>query len=189
MSTYDYSNDDQPLEMNEVEPWRRQPWDSSEIWSAYRMFLQLPAPRALAPVVAYAGHPLPTIQRWAREGHWTIRVEAFDKHVQGLWFDTVRDVVVSEATDVAQQHAETLKDLATIARLEVGKLLEDCQRNKAFGAVKPTVLLKMVEAAIKLHRLTNDQTTDKIDVVSDLTTVMSMAQIKQLNELQGLAIK
>lgn len=139
-------------------PWRRNALapeisdDDDAAWAAFEHFLV--SSRNRGRTARDRKVHLATVERWAREYHWTARANAYDAHLAN-----VRDEAVELAvSDLARMAS----DVARLGSREVQLLAQAQASLDRPGIIRPQDALRMVDRGVTLLQLLGGRPTERV---------------------------
>lgn len=168
--------------MKKINPWDRQPFDTDETFKWFQAYRDTIPPRRLSRVrVSVPGAVVPSLQTlldWYNEGHWNDRAKAWDEHLDELRQEETEAIVQQDAREKAARRLAMANDLQELSEIEVAKIVENA-RDVDAPTLKPTEVLKFADAAIKLGRLLDGESTENVSAKFDFSN-MPVADAKKL---------
>jgi hypothetical protein len=162
------------------EPWERQASESEEAWLAFKAYREMPPDERL---IKRAGvHRMATLSKWYRDHNWEDRCKAYDAHFDALSVEERERVFRRASKELAIDHMVALADMRELMSREFAKYLEASRSTEMHGLIKPSDLIKMAEAVVKLDRLVRGETTENVKTEID-TSKLSLDELRQLEEL------
>ena len=158
--------------------YERQAIDTDESFAAFCSYRDQRPPRRLDRIVtaAHVRVPIGKSSVWYREHGWRERVAEWDSYLDAVRREEIELVERASAANAAQ----VIADLLTASAIEAQKLLGQTEGSKEVAFLKPTEIVKMAEAAIKLRRLESGQATERVEVED-----LSGASVQELRDLRA----
>jgi hypothetical protein len=139
------------LDGSEIRDWDRQRDEPYAAWSAFRRYRD--GTRVMSEVAEAVGAAPGTISRWAEDWSWKHRVVEWDRHVDKKAQETILN------SDTARQvHLATASRLRELGLRALERLLDELQVDGR--AVTASAVVRALEAAVKIERLTLGQPTE-----------------------------
>lgn len=162
-----------------VRPWARQPGENEEEWDRFVAFRDARRPRRLVrPGVGRTANIVELARKW----RWFERVEAYDRHLQGIFDQEVESIIRQNAQEVAAEHMTMLADARELASITIHNMLQSA-RESGFATMKPAEAIRLAEMVVKLDRLTRDQSTENHAAVEADVSNMSVEELRTAAEL------
>lgn len=161
--------------MNPPAPWFQQPDEPDDAWQGFVQFRDQALPRAVRRV---AGFRAVTQIEWSQKYKWHERAKAWDQHCEEIRIAEREALLAQEGKALAAEHMLLLKDARELAQRELAKYLESSRENDMPGLIKPSDLIKLTEAVVKLDRLVRGEHTEKTEHEIDLSD-MPIEELRQ----------
>jgi hypothetical protein len=145
--------------MSEEKPWEKQPGETQLEFSQFRYYRDMPQPRRVLGVLHGS-----TADKWemASRCEWVSRVEQYDDHISNVAIAERERVVKEQAASITEDHFRLLQGVREIAIRETAKWLADVRSQDGTSLFKISDLVKVVDCAVKLDRLTLGETTENV---------------------------
>ena len=179
---------EQPDTYDMAKPWDRQPFDTDEVWAAYRAYLVQPLPRSLSTLHRQLGCTELQCQSWARRGAFERRAQLFDNHLHETFKQNVYAYADKVAEHYTKRHIALLTRAEELAFNELEKFIET-SRSTERETIKLSDLIKLTENMVKLQRLLHDESTENISaqVKSFDATKLTLTEIRAMKLLNEKA--
>jgi hypothetical protein len=89
-----------------MQPWERQPGESSRAYEAARLYFEMGPGRSLVAVGQKVGKSRGLIERWSARWNWRERAAGYDRHLAAIEMDARRQAFAEEAERWAQRQAD-----------------------------------------------------------------------------------
>lgn len=150
--------------------------DDDPAWRAFETYLLQPD-RNLGRLAIERKLPHATVQRWAAEGFWRERAQAYDRHLE-----SVRDRVV-EASVTEQTRA--LTTMLRVGSRELDLLSKVQVELERPGTVPPAIAARFVDRAVTLLQLLSGKPTERVATVEQDLSKLSAEQLEQLAAIRA----
>lgn len=140
-------------------PWEKQPGETQLEFSQFRYYRDMPQPRRILGVLHGS-----TAEKWemASRCNWVSRTEQYDDHISNVAIAERERVVKEQAAAITEDHFRLLQGVREIAIRETSKWLNDVRTQDGQSLIKISDLVKVVDCAVKLDRLSLGETTENV---------------------------
>lgn len=161
-------------------PWERLADEPDDAFKQFTYYLHMAPPRRVlgvlhGPTVSKAG--------WAQTWSWYSRAKAWDDHLAKVAAEEAEETIKESVRAVTQHHMRILQGLREVLEREAGKWLEESRTASGQTLLKPREIMKLTDVVVKLDRLVREQSTENIDVPTDLSS-LSLEDLRTMQDIQ-----
>lgn len=161
-------------------PWEKQLDEPEESFVEFRYYRDMPQPRRVQGVLHGS-----TEQKWnwASQWHWVSRARQYDDHLSDLAVEERETAVREQAKAIGEDHLRLLQGMREFALRETAKWLEQARASGGTSLIKIGDLVRVVDCAVKLDRLTLGETTENVGTGHQDLSGLSVDELRQYHEL------
>lgn len=134
-----------------VKPWEKQEHETSKAFNAFCLYRDMGADRSQSRLVEEYGQSMTTVNKWSSKFDWVKRCEAWDVEQDRV----AREAQLKEISDMRKRHISVANAMLSKAAQALEFIPED--------EIKPSDVVKMVEVAAKLERLSRGDAGEVIE--------------------------
>lgn len=172
------------------QPWERQEGEGEDEWTAFKGFRDM-HPRVIHRAGFIGGVRVSSekLSRWYRQWKWAERVEAYDVLTDRIVQAQRKKTIEESVADISADQLAYLGRLRRLIDLELGKFLEAAESGNGPGLIKPAELASLIDKEVKLTRIIKGESTENVDVRTDLSGMDPAALMEWRARIKGLPSK
>lgn len=139
------------MKTKEIEPWDRQPGETTKAFEAFTVYRDLGYSRSIEKAANVLGKTRVTLEPWSRKYSWGKRVAEWDAEQDRI----AREAQIEEIKKMRKRHTDIASAMIIKAARALNRMKEE--------DIKAADISRFVEVAAKLERLSRGDTSEVIE--------------------------